>query len=433
MINYDIKTINNNKILYLYLDYNYEFANLGKIKNNKNLIEHIKNYIKNTKIKFNGKYIVVMIAGIMIVTLTTSLKYNEVKKEFEPDYEIVDIAKNPNIFIENTYKSNKEDIVKEIFKDDLKTSKIEEIKNNEIYNIKTEDAVSKEQKNTSTKIEKQQITNKIHEENKINKTFVVIYRSNGLIETIELEEYLIGVVAAEMPASFNIEALKAQAIVARTYALKRLEENKTLTDTVSTQVYKDNSQLKDMWGKDYNKYYTKIKKAVTETKDLIITYDNKLIDAVFHSTSNGYTVDAKDVWGNDIPYLKSVISKWDLEASSYLRKITKEIFEIEQKLGIIISDNEDIKITSIDNNNRVIEVNIAGNLYTGIELRNKLSLRSTDFEIEINGNEITFTTKGYGHGVGMSQYGANGMANNGYNYKQIINHYYKNVQIKNKN
>ena len=128
-----------------------------------------------------------------------------------------------------------------------------------------------------------------------------------------------------MPASFNIEALKAQAIVARTYTMKLIESNRTITDTVTTQSYKDNDALKVMWQESYNTYYNKIKTAVNDTKGIYITYNGNIIDAVYHSTSNGFTEDSINVWGNEFPYLKTVSSPWDTSASSFLTENRKMV------------------------------------------------------------------------------------------------------------
>ena len=232
-----------------------------------------------------------------------------------------------------------------------------------------------------------------------------------------------------MPASFNIEALKAQAVVARTYALKTIKNNKILTDTVSTQVYKDNNELKKLWGLDFEKYYNKIKNAVENTKGLVITYNNQLIDAVYHSTSNGMTEEASYVWNYSIPYLKSVSSEYDKNASSYKRTISFTYDKISKIIDTNIDKNTEF-ILERNNSNRVTNVKINNITISGTTFRNLLSLRSTDFIINTNENDITITTYGYGHGVGMSQYGANGMANNGFNYKDILSHYYTNVTIK---
>jgi len=262
-----------------------------------------------------------------------------------------------------------------------------------------------------------------------NSIMVTVKRRSGVTIKIALEEYLIGVVGAEMPASFHSEALKAQALGARTYTMKFIQEGKTLTDTVSTQAYYDNDQLKALWGSNYTTYYNKIKNAVNSTAGEAIYHKNRYIDAVYHSTNNGFTSDSVDVWGNNIPYLKSVESSWDKDANSYLRSETKGFDVVSFVLGMNINQNSDIQVVSRTSNNSIKKLTVNGVSYNGTTFRSLLGLRSTDFDIVVGENGITFTTRGYGHGVGMSQYGANGMAKSGYNYKQIISHYYKGVTI----
>ena len=186
--------------------------------------------------------------------------------------------------------------------------------------------------------------------------------------------------------------------------------------------------MKSKWGSEYEKYYNKIKDAVNATKGMYVTYNNQLIDAVYHSTSNGKTEDAIYVWGYSVPYLKSVDSSWDKEASSYLRTVTKDSVDILKIFGI--DTLAELKITKRNSSGRVVEVMVGDEVYSGVDIRTMLSLRSTDFDIEIEGDTVKITTRGYGHGVGMSQYGANIMANKGSTYKDIIHHYYTNVEIK---
>ena len=217
-----------------------------------------------------------------------------------------------------------------------------------------------------------------------------------------------------MPASFNIEALKAQAIIARTYTIKALNTGKKLTDTTSTQVYKTDSELKSTWGSNYNTYYNKIKKAVDTTKDLILTYKGILIEAVYHSTSNGKTEDSSNVWKNSFPYLVSVDSPYDITNKNFKTTIFFTYNELSNKLNTTI--NYDTTFNIIHNESgRVSTITFNDITLTGVEFRSKLGLRSSDFILEKTNEGINITTKGYGHGVGMSQYGANGMANNGSN------------------
>ena len=183
-----------------------------------------------------------------------------------------------------------------------------------------------------------------------------------------------------------------------------------------------------MWGASYNTYYNKIKSAVNSTKGMYISYNNEYIDAVFHSTSNGYTEDAINVWGNNIPYLKSVETPLDKSATSFKRIITKTYREIENILGFSIDKDTPIKIVR-NKSNRVATIAINNKTYTGVEFREKLGLRSTDFDIDLK-EQVTITTRGYGHGVGLSQYGANELAKRGYSYDKIIKLYYTGVSIK---
>jgi len=256
---------------------------------------------------------------------------------------------------------------------------------------------------------------------------ITIKRSNGTILTLELEDYLIGVVSAEMPASFHSEALKAQAVAARTYALKTIESGKTLTDTVSTQAYQDNDQLKNKWGQSYNTYYNKVKNAVLATEGLVMTYNGSLINAYYHSTSNGFTEDSTAVFGS-FPYLQSVASPVDKNVSSYLKTISMSYETISNKLGIPVTSLSTIKVEK-NSSNRVDKIIIDNHVYGGVEFRTKLGLRSTDFELNLYENNISITTRGYGHGVGMSQYGAHEYAKTGMNYQNILKHYYTGINI----
>ena len=254
--------------------------------------------------------------------------------------------------------------------------------------------------------------------------------NDGSVMKMELEEYLVGVVGAEMPALFNSEALKAQAIIARTYALKAKAKGKTLKNNESNQSYKTNSELKAMWGDNYGGYYTKIKKAVDETAGMVLTYNGNYIEAVYHSTSNGITESSVNVWGNYYPYLVSVSSQYDNLNVSFVKNIEIDYQELSNKLGFDVNKETNIILDGRTSGNRVESVRIEDHVYKGIDFRNVLGLRSADFDIQKNDTGIVFTTRGYGHGVGMSQYGANGMAKNGYSYEAILKHYYQGVSIK---
>lgn len=341
-------------------------------------------------------------------------------------------------------KEDKQEVIEET-KEQVKQEQKEEIKvekpkeDNKKEQVKQEskkEEIKQEIKKEETKVEKpkQEVTqNKVEEEvkNEVidNKTYVTVYRTNGTVLTLELEEYIIGVVGAEMPASFHSEALKSQAIIARTYALKAMKNNRVLTDDSKTQNYKDINQLKSMWGSSYNTYYNKIKNAVESTKGIYLTYNGSIIEAVYHSTSNGYTESSINVWGNDYSYLTSVESKYDSINSSFLKETFITYEKISKLLNTTVTKDTNFNILSYTSSNRVDIIEVNGIEYTGVKFRSLLGLRSTDFEIKKQEDGIVFVTKGYGHGVGLSQYGANGMAKNGYTYKQILKHYYKGITI----
>lgn len=258
------------------------------------------------------------------------------------------------------------------------------------------------------------------------------------VENLPMEEYLVGVVSAEMPADFEEEALKAQALTARTYIVQHLMKNQDLNipgdahvyDTVDHQVYKNKEELKKQWNKDYDWKIKKVTDAVRATAGQILTYEGKPIQAQFFSTSNGFTENSESVWPNALPYLKSVESPWDRESPKFTDKKVMSVADFEAKLGVTLPEGSTIgSVTERTAGKRVGKVNINGTELKGVDIREKLGLRSTDFTLERKGNNVVIQTKGYGHGVGMSQYGANGMAAEGKTYKEIVNHYYKGVEI----
>ena len=260
----------------------------------------------------------------------------------------------------------------------------------------------------------------------INLSYVDINYNDKHLK-VSIDDYIIGVVAAEMPASFEEEALKAQSVASRTYLINTLSTTNLVDTTTNNQVYIDKSAMQEKWGNDYNKYYNKISNCVKETKDKIITYQNKPIKAFYYSMSNGYTESSLNVFNKQLDYLNIIESKWDKDNQEIIT-ISKNDFCT--KLNI---DCSNIIISNIkkDKSNRIESITINNNTYTGIEIRKLLNLRSTDFEIDITDSLISVTTKGYGHGVGMSQYGANNMAKEGYTYEEILKYYYQNIEISN--
>ncbi len=269
----------------------------------------------------------------------------------------------------------------------------------------------------------------------INNINVRIKRNEtNIIDVVPLEDYIVGVLAGEMPVSFEIEALKAQAVAARSYVLRRVLNNNDMDydviDTVKNQVYLDDNYLKEKWKEDYASKISKLEKAIDETKGEIVTYNGEIIDALYFSTSNGFTENSENVFTFKSPYLRSVESIWDKETSSaFNHQLIMNIDEFYNKLGLPYKSKINIEIINKSSTGRIQEIKINGRRYEGVEIRQKLGIRSTDFNIVQDKKLVYIDTLGFGHGVGMSQYGANGMALNGYNYKEILMHYYKDVLI----
>lgn len=259
--------------------------------------------------------------------------------------------------------------------------------------------------------------------------------ATGVIEKIPFEEYIVGVLAGEMPIYFEKEAFKAQAVAARSYALKRMEYNKDndydLVDSIMNQVYLDNEYLKKAWGSDYITNINKLREVVNETSLEYLDYEGEVIDAMFFSTSNGYTEDSITVFNIDLPYLQSVKSAWDEDTSSAFRASkTISANTFYDTLGLKYSDNLEVKVLKRSSTNRILNIKINDKEFTGREIYNKLGLKSTDFSLKKEGSDIIIKTTGYGHGVGMSQYGALGMAKEGYTYDEILKYYYLGTTIK---
>ena len=246
----------------------------------------------------------------------------------------------------------------------------------------------------------------------------VKHEDTGIIDVVPFEEYVTGVLAGEMPTSFHIEALKAQAVAARSYVMKKMEYNKDsdydVVDTIMNQVYLSDDYLRSVWKESYNDKINKIKTAVIETKGEYVSYNGDVAEAFFFSTSVGATENSGEIFSKQLPYLVSVSSTWDEISPLYSTNKTISLKEFYNLLGLSYSDTLDIEKIDITSTGRV----------------NKINLRSSFFEIIKDGENVVINTKGYGHGVGMSQYGAEGMARAGYTYDQILKYYYTGVEIK---
>ncbi len=276
-------------------------------------------------------------------------------------------------------------------------------------------------------------------------TVKLLHTSTNKVEELGLDEYLYGVVSSEMPASFEKEALKAQAVVARTYTLykiinggKKHGDANICDSSTCCQAWISKEKRLERWkAENRTEYWNKIVNAVNETKGKMITYNGKPINAFFHSNSGGYTEAPLNVWGGSgYPYLKSVETSGEDAYSQYSSKVTFTKKEFEEKIKkahsnfkIDFSKEDCIKIKEYTEGNRVKTIQIGNIELSGVEVRNLLGLRSANFKVTIEKDNIIFEVTGYGHGVGMSQTGADSLAKQGKNYEEIICHFYSGVKV----
>ena len=258
-----------------------------------------------------------------------------------------------------------------------------------------------------------------------------VMMSDGSVEQMALDDYVVCVVLAEMPAEFEEEALKAQAVVARTYALKRYQSGEkhdrraVCTDSTCCQAYCTQSDFLQRGESEEN--LQKVIDAVAQTHELVLSYNGALIEATYFACSGGRTEDALAVWGEEIPYLQAVDSPGEEKASHYMDTVSFTMEEFAQRMEVdadSLSGNWIGTITYTPGGG-VDTINIGGQSYKGTTVRQKLGLRSTAFVMTAVGNTVTVTTKGFGHRVGMSQYGAEAMAVSGSTYEQILSYYYQ--------
>lgn len=271
----------------------------------------------------------------------------------------------------------------------------------------------------------------------------VFFADENKVKSVALEEYLVGVVSAEMPASFELEAIKAQAVAARSYAVykqnspnnEKHPDADVCTDFSHCKAYKTMEKARADWGENADIYEKKIKDAVSTTKGEIITYEGSAALAVFHSQSGGgRTESSKDVWGGTVPYLVSVESHGEENAPNFYSSADVSFQEFQR---IISAENALAKVNSpsdigqvnLSDGGAVKSITIGGQSFTGSKIRSLFNLRSACFTITASSENVHFEVLGYGHGVGMSQYGANELAKEGYTYDKILLHYYTGTEL----
>lgn len=256
----------------------------------------------------------------------------------------------------------------------------------------------------------------------------------GDITKVLFEDYIVGVLAGEMPVTFELEALKAQAVAARSYVMKQMIYNKDkdydVVNTVVNQVYLTDDYLKSVWKDEYVTKINKIKTAVLETYNEYLDYNGSVAEAMFFSTSVGYTENSEEVFSNSVPYLRSVSSTWDDISPVYQVNYNFSLGDFYQKLNLPYQDKVVLEVISSTSTGRIKQIKINGVIFQGSTVMSSLNLKSNYFNITQNGENVKIVTKGYGHGVGMSQYGAQAMALNGYKYDEILSYYYQGTTIK---
>ncbi|MBQ9736784.1 MAG: stage II sporulation protein D [Clostridia bacterium] len=267
--------------------------------------------------------------------------------------------------------------------------------------------------------------------------------TDGLVKTAEIEEYLVGVLAAEMPAEYGLEALKAQAVAARSYIARRMDEKNAhhpdaavCTDSTHCKAYISEKEAKARWTSDKkDEYWEKLKSAVDATNGEVMICEEEVAEAFFFAGSGGRTENSEEVWGEARPYLKSVESPWeeDLPQLLSVRELSnKEVRSILEAAGKNLKSIEGkVTIAGLERTEggSVKTVEIDGVTLKGSEARKLFDLKSANFSVEARQDGVIFNVKGSGHGVGMSQIGANYMSKNGKKYTEILSHYYTNIQI----
>lgn len=276
-------------------------------------------------------------------------------------------------------------------------------------------------------------------------TIKLLHADTGEIEELPLDTYLLGVVSAEMPANFEQEALNAQALVARTYTIYSIVHNQgkhgdadICDDSNCCQAWISKEDRMARWEEDQrDANWRKIETAVNTTAGKIITYDGEVIDAFFHSNSGGATEAPVNVWGGtNYPYLQSVetagedaYSQYSSEATFTKEEFNNKILAKHSDFTIDYTKEDAIKILEYTESGRIKTIKIGNLNLSGVEVRTLLGLKSANFTVNIDGDNIKFEVTGYGHGVGMSQTGADSMAKSGSNYEEIVKHFYTGVEI----
>ncbi len=404
-------------VMYVYYPTEYEFSlDFQSIKRHViGVTDKIRSYALNNISKFTNDTVLLILNGVIVGSLLLSQLIGNV--------DVKNIPQNIKNEVVQTTQST--------YQASAPVASLSKKKQNNVSTITSSPKPIQNYTTSTSSFQENTTTTSDYITPSTSDEIITLKLASGEIIQLGLDDYLIGVLGAEMPAEFDTEALKAQAVTARTYALKKTNEGSILTTTVDTQSYKTENELKSMWGSSYNKYITKIKNAVYSTKYEVITYNNSLIDALYFSTSNGKTEEPINVWKYSEPYLKSVDSSFEIGSKEFYSQKTISKKEFCEKLDIDENETLNIEIKERTIGNRVKTISIANKNFDGVQIRTLFGLNSADFTITTSDDTIIFDVKGKGHGVGMSQRGANILAQRGWNYKDILHYYYTGVNIEN--
>lgn len=359
-----ITEVNGNKVIYLYLNSDYEVSNDLYIRREKNsvFINKARDYLDNMGIDYRGRPVYLVVDNIIVGKLHLNkffkkpkyLEYNRFGKKYRFDF--------------------------------------------------------------------------LNDEEHPSLKFIDIYRSSGIVDRLKFNEYLFGVIAREMPYIDSNECLKAQAVLARTYLFKCLKDNKKINDINRYQLFFDKTYLKLLWKDNYDKYRNKILRAIIDTDKETLIFNGDFIECFSHYQNNGKTEDARNILKLSYPYLVSVNSLDNLSIP-VLRSRRVDNTYLSKLLKVEINSKTKVSIIRSTSGNNVLYIKFGDKVFDGLILSRTLGLISNHFTVQINDDYTLFLTRGCGHGLGLSKCGAKVMADSGYDYKQILKHYYPNTEL----
>ena len=360
-----ITEVNDKKVIYLYLNSDYEVSNDLYVRREKNkvFINRARDYLNNMGIDYRGKSVYLVVDNIVVGKLQLNKFFKKPK------------------YLEYTRFGKK-------YRFDF-----------------------------------------LSEEEHPSLKFIDIYRSSGIVDKLKFNEYLFGVIAREMPYIDSSECLKAQAVLARTYLFKCLKENKEIKDINRYQLFFDKSYLKLLWKDKYNEYRDKILDAIIDTDKETLVFQDDFIECFSHYQNSGVTEDSRNVLKFSYPYLVSVNSLDNL-TKPVLRSRRVDNNYLSKLLKVDITSKTKVSIIRSTSGNNVLYIKFGDKVFDGLILSRTLGLISNHFTVQVHDNYTLFLTRGCGHGLGLSKCGAKVMADSGYDYKEILMHYYPNTELR---